>query len=49
VCCLTGNIFHFRDESLDQSDKLTQPDVLAYQLVEDFEAALDEFREGEDS
>jgi type I restriction enzyme M protein len=33
------NIFWLRDESLAESDNLPDPDVLAQEIVEDFEAA----------
>jgi hypothetical protein len=35
----------FRDESLERSDNLPKPDVLAEEIVEDLEAALEQFRE----
>jgi type I restriction enzyme M protein len=34
-----------RDESLEDSDNLPDPDVLAQEIVEDLEAALEQFRE----
>jgi type I restriction enzyme M protein len=37
--------FWLRDESLEDSDNLPNPDVLAQEIVEDFEAALEQFRE----
>jgi type I restriction enzyme M protein len=38
------NIFRFRDESLEESDNLPGPGVLAQEIVEDFEAAREQFR-----
>ena len=34
-----------RDESLEESDNLPDPEVLAQEIVEDLEAALEQFRE----
>jgi type I restriction enzyme M protein len=34
-----------RNESLEESDNLPDPDVLAPEIVEDLEAALEQFRE----
>jgi type I restriction enzyme M protein len=39
------DIFWLRDESLEESDNLPDPDVLAQEIVEDLEAALEQFRE----
>jgi type I restriction enzyme M protein len=39
------DIFWLRDESLEESDNLPEPDVLAQEIVEDLEAALEQFRE----
>jgi type I restriction enzyme M protein len=39
------DIFWLRDESLEESDNLPNPDVLAQEIVEDLEAALEQFRE----
>ena len=39
------DIFWLRDESLEESDNLPDPDVLAQEIVEDIEAALEQFRE----
>jgi len=39
------DIFWRRDESLEESDNLPDPDVLAQEIVEDLEAALEQFRE----
>lgn len=42
---LSLDIFWLRDESLSDSDNLPDPDVLAAEIVEDLEAALEQFRE----
>ncbi len=34
-----------RDESSEESDNLPDPDVLAQEIVDDLEAALEQFRE----
>jgi type I restriction enzyme M protein len=39
------DIFLLRDESLEDSDNLPDPDVLAREIVDDLEAALEQFRE----
>jgi len=39
------DIFWLRDERLEDSDNLPDPDVLAQEIVEDLEAALEQFRE----
>jgi type I restriction enzyme M protein len=39
------DIFWLRDESLEESDNLPDPDILAQEIVEDLEAALEQFRE----
>ena len=39
------DIFWLRDESLEESDNLPDSDVLAQEIVEDLEAALEQFRE----
>lgn len=39
------DIFWLRDESLEDSDNLPAPDVLAQEIVDDLEAALEQFRE----
>jgi type I restriction enzyme M protein len=39
------DIFWLRDESLEESDNLPDPDVLAQEIVEDLETALEQFRE----
>jgi type I restriction enzyme M protein len=39
------DIFWLRDESLEESDNLPDPDLLAQEIVEDLEAALEQFRE----
>ena len=39
------DIFWLRDESLEETANLPDPDVLAAEIVEDLEAALEQFRE----
>jgi type I restriction-modification system DNA methylase subunit len=39
------DIFWLRDESLEESDNLPDPDVLAQEIVEDLKAALEQLRE----
>ena len=39
------DIFWLRDESLSDSDNLPAPEVIAAAIVEDLEAALEQFRE----
>ncbi len=39
------DIFWLRDESLDDSDNLPAPEVLAQEIVDDLEAALEQFRQ----
>jgi type I restriction enzyme M protein len=39
------DIFWLKDESLEDTDNLPAPDVLAQEIVEQLEAALEEFRE----
>jgi type I restriction enzyme M protein len=39
------DIFRLKDESLEASDNLPEPDVIAQEIVEDLEAALEQFRE----
>ncbi len=39
------DIFWLKDESLSDSDNLPDPDVLAQEIVDDLEAALEQFRE----
>jgi hypothetical protein len=39
------DIFWLRGESLKEFDNLPDPDVLAQEIVEDLEAALEQFRE----
>jgi type I restriction enzyme M protein len=39
------DIFWLRDESLSDSDNLPAPEVIASEIVEDLEAALEQFRE----
>ncbi len=38
------DIFWLRDESLEDSDNLPEPSVIAQEIVEDLEAALEQFR-----
>ena len=38
------DIFWLRDESLDDTANLPEPDVLAAEIVEDLESALEQFR-----
>ncbi len=38
------DIFWLRDESLEESDNLPEPDIIAAEIVEDLEAALEQFR-----
>ena len=37
------DIFWLRDETLEESDNLPNPDVLAQEIVDDLEAALEQF------
>lgn len=37
------DIFWLRDNSLEESDDLPDPDILAAEIVEDLQAALDQF------
>jgi type I restriction enzyme M protein len=39
------DIFCLRHKSLEESDNLPDPDVLGPEIVEDLEAALEQFRE----
>ena len=39
------DIFWLKDESLEDSDNLPEPGVIALEIVEDLEAALEQFRE----
>jgi type I restriction enzyme M protein len=38
------DIFWLRDESITDSDNLPPPDVIAQEIVDDLEAALEQFR-----
>jgi type I restriction enzyme M protein len=38
------DIFWLKDESLADSDNLPPPDVIAQEIVDDLEAALEQFR-----
>ena len=40
-----AHIFWLRDESLEDSDNLPDPDVIAAEIVEDLKAALEQFAE----
>ena len=42
---LNLDIFWIRDESLEESDNLPDPDVIALEIADDLEAALEQFRE----
>ena len=39
------DVFWLRDESLEESHNLPDPNVLAQEIVENLEAAFEEFRE----
>jgi type I restriction enzyme M protein len=39
------DIFWFREESLDDSGNLTDPGILTLEIVDDLDAALEQFRE----
>ena len=39
------DIFWLKDEALEESANLPPPDVIATDIVEDLEAALEQFRE----
>ncbi len=39
------DIFWLRDESLEDSDNLPAPGVIAQEIVDDLEAALEQFKE----
>ncbi len=38
------DIFWLRDESLEETENLPDPDIIAAGIVEDLEAALEQFR-----
>ncbi|MEK6672641.1 MAG: SAM-dependent DNA methyltransferase, partial [Nitrospirota bacterium] len=38
------DIFWLKDESLEESENLPEPDVIAREIAEDLEAALEQFR-----
>jgi type I restriction enzyme M protein len=42
------DIFWLKDESLEDTENLPQPEVLAQEIVEQLEAALEEFRSVEE-
>ncbi len=39
------DIFWLKDDSMEDSDNLPEPAILAQEIVEDLEAALEQFRE----
>ena len=39
------DIFWLKDKSLEDSENLPDPGILAHEIVEDLEAALEQFRE----
>jgi type I restriction enzyme M protein len=39
------DIFWLKDESLSESDNLPDPNVIAQEIVDDLESALEQFRE----
>ncbi len=39
------DIFWLKDESLEESDNLLDPNILTQEIVDDLEAALEQFRE----
>ncbi len=39
------DIFWLKDDSLEDSDNLSEPGVLAAEIVEDLQTALEQFRE----
>jgi len=43
------DIFWLKDDSLEDTDNLPAPEILAQEIVEQLEAALEEFRSVEDS
>jgi type I restriction enzyme M protein len=38
------DIFWLKDESLEESDNLPEPDIIAREIVEDLEAAVEQFK-----
>ncbi|HAG50343.1 MAG TPA: DNA methyltransferase, partial [Deltaproteobacteria bacterium] len=38
------DIFYLKDESLEESENLPEPDVIAREIAEDLESALGQFR-----
>ena len=42
------DIFWLRDESLEESDNLPAPNIIAQEIVENLEAALEEFSQIEE-
>ena len=43
-CAENADIFWLKDESLEDTENLPAPEVLAQEIVEQLEAALEEFR-----
>jgi type I restriction enzyme M protein len=43
------DIFWLRDESLEESDNLPAPEIIAAEIIADLESALDQFRNIADS
>ncbi|HSV80950.1 MAG TPA: hypothetical protein VLK85_17260 [Ramlibacter sp.] len=41
---MNTNIFWLKDDSLADSDNLPAPEVIAQEIVEDLQAALEQFR-----
>ena len=39
------DIFWLKDESLEDSDNLPEPGIIAAEIIEDLQAALEQFRE----
>lgn len=39
------DIFWLKDEALEDSDNLPAPEIIAQEIVDDLEAALEQFRE----
>jgi len=44
TCLKHTHIFWLRDESLEETANLPEPDVLVAEIVDDLEAALEQFR-----
>ena len=41
---LTWTAFWLKDDSLEDSDNLPEPDVIGLEIIEDLEAALEQFK-----